>query len=100
MEDLSQSPVTKEMFYQSQKAMAETIKELAFTLKEITTTSTELNETVNAYIQDDTAWKKTAQPVIEMGNNARGASTVMLYITGVVIAIGGAYQIVKSFLNK
>lgn len=100
MEDLSQTTVTKEMFYLSQKAMSDTIKELSINLKDIKIGTYKLTETVNLYIQDDTDWKKTAQPVIEMGNSARGASKVVLYLAGVIITIGGAFEIIRNFLKK
>lgn len=60
-----------------------------------------LNTKIDLYIQADEAWKATAEPVIEMGNNARGASVVLLWLAGTVIAIGGAWRILyKIFFKK
>lgn len=60
-----------------------------------------ISRKLDLYIQEDTAWKTTAEPVIEMGNNARGASIVALWLAGVIVAIGGAWRILyKIFLKK
>lgn len=52
------------------------------------------------YVESDIKWKDDARPVIEMGKNLQGASKVMLYLTGVIITIGGAFKIITSFFNK
>jgi len=52
------------------------------------------------YVESDIKWKDDARPVIEMGKNLQGASKVMLYLTGFVITIGGAFKIITSFFDK
>jgi len=96
----SQQPISREMWYQGQKAMADNIKQLTEISKSNQHEITDLKETIDEYIHDDMKWKKTAEPVIELGNNARGASKVGLYILGVIITIGGAWAIIKDLFKK
>lgn len=59
-----------------------------------------LADKLDAYIKDDTEWKERAEPVIILGNNARGASKAVLYISGVIVAIGGAYEMLRNIFKK
>ena len=58
-----------------------------------------LNYKLDKYIDDDNAWKKTAQPVIDMGNDTRVFSKVVLWIAGAIVAVGGAIVIICKFLK-
>ena len=51
---------------------------------------------LDAYIKEDMAWKDRAEPVLELGNSLRGASKLILYLTGLIITIGGAWLTIKS----
>jgi len=42
------------------------------------------------YVIADEAWKKEAQPVIDMGENVQGFGKVALYILGFVASVIGA----------
>ncbi len=55
-----------------------------------------IDRKLDEYISDDNEWKKMAQPVVNMGNQARGASVVILWVAGAIIALGGAFEIVHS----
>lgn len=59
-----------------------------------------LTTKLDAYIKDDNEWKSKAEPVIKMGENAQGASKILLYLAGVILAIGGAYKILEGFFKK
>jgi hypothetical protein len=59
-----------------------------------------LNLKLDHYIDQDNAWKKTAQPVIDMGINARGASKVLLYLTGAIVSVGMAWEIICKIFKK
>lgn len=59
-----------------------------------------LEATLNAYIKEDMDWKKRAEPAIELGNNARGASKAVLWLGGIILVIGGAWQIIKTWFLK
>lgn len=59
-----------------------------------------LQSKLDQYILDDNEWKKSAQPAIDLGNTARGASTAALWLAGVVITIGGAIAIITGFFKK
>lgn len=59
-----------------------------------------LNNKLDLYIQEDNDWKDRAKPVIEMGNNARGASVAALWLAGLIIAIGGAWEIIRNLVTK
>jgi len=50
------------------------------------------------YVIADEAWKKEAQPVIDMGENVQGFGKVSLYILGFVASVVGAIiGIIKLF---
>src|SRR3990167_186672 len=51
------------------------------------------------YIKEDTDWKTRAEHVIQLGNDTRGASKAILWLTGIIIAVGGAILMVKQFLK-
>lgn len=55
---------------------------------------------LDAYILSDNDWKTEAQPVVNMGKQAKGFSVVTLYIAGAIITLGGAIEIVRQFFNK
>jgi hypothetical protein len=60
-----------------------------------------LEQKFDDYIEDDNAWKETAEPIIEMGKDARGAGRIFMLAVGTIIAVGGAWQIIVSlFKNK
>lgn len=58
------------------------------------------SEKLDAYVIRDDLWKERAEPVIDMGINAKGASVVTLWIAGVIIALGGAYSIINNLFKK
>lgn len=59
-----------------------------------------MNTKLDTYIKEDNLWKEKAQPIIDLGNNARGASVVALWLAGFIAAIGGAYLIIKNVFKK
>ncbi len=58
-----------------------------------------LEAKLDEYIKDDTVWKERAEPVIQLGNDARSSSKAVLYLAGIVIAIGGAYFMIRKFFQ-
>ena len=58
-----------------------------------------MHKKLDDYIVADMAWKEKAEPVIKMGENAVGASKVMLYLTMIISAVGGAYLIIKNIFR-
>lgn len=59
-----------------------------------------INKKLDLYIQDDNAWKATAEPVIDMGNNLRGGGIVLLWVASAIVAVGGAWKIIISLIMK
>lgn len=70
-----------------------------------------LHDKIDAYIKTDDAWKVTykkeddawkleAQPVIDMGRNVRGFSTVSLYILGFILSVTSAVMGLLYFVRK
>ncbi len=86
--------MTVEEFEQLKAALVETIK------LTVNGKIDRLNAKLDNYIEQDNAWKESAEPVIKMGNDAKGASVVLLWLAGAIIAIGGAYQILKDIFKK
>ena len=86
--------MTIEEFEQLKNALVETVK--------ITVNGKidRMNSKLDTYIKEDNEWKERAEPVIKMGNNAKGASIVVLWLAGVIIAIGGAWQILRDIFKK
>ncbi len=54
---------------------------------------------LDAYIVADMAWKKRAEPAIELGNVAREASKTVLWLGGFIIVIGGAVRIIIDWIK-
>lgn len=86
--------MTQKEFEQLKQHVAETIK--------ITVNGKidKLNDKIDNYIKEDNEWKEKAEPVIEMGINARGASAAVLWIAGIVIAVGGAWLMIRNLFFK
>lgn len=59
-----------------------------------------MSEKFDEYIKNDMDWKERAEPVIQMGNNARGASKFVLYTSGIIIAVGGAWEVIRGLVRK
>ena len=59
-----------------------------------------LEAKLDAYITVFDNYIKRTEPVIKMGENAQGASKVILYLTGAVITIGGAWEILRNLFKK
>lgn len=47
---------------------------------------------IDEYIKDDTAWKETAKPTIELGNNIRGFGKVFVYLLGIGATLFGIFK--------
>lgn len=58
-----------------------------------------LEAMLNTYIVSDTEWKDRAEPVIQLGQNSLGASRAILWFTGIIIAIGGAWKMVQMYIH-
>lgn len=58
-----------------------------------------LEAKIDAYILSDTEWKDRAEPVIKLGENSLGASKAILWLTGLIIALGGSWQIIRTFFH-
>lgn len=54
---------------------------------------------LDAYIIKDNEWKDRAEPVIKLGENSLGASKAILWLTGIIVAIGGAFEILKTIFH-
>ncbi len=54
---------------------------------------------LDSYIKEDNEWKTRAEPVILLGNNALGASRALLWLTGIIVAVGGAFLMIKNFFH-
>lgn len=63
-------------------------------------TAENLDIKLTNFIEKDTEWKKTAQPVIEMGQNVQGFGRVSLYILGFFASITGAIYGILELLKK
>lgn len=64
-------------------------------------TSKRLEEKLDKYIEDDNEWKANAKPIIQMGQDARTATKVVLYIAGMITAFAGATAVILNlFKNK
>lgn len=60
-----------------------------------------LHSKLDNYIEEDTKWKNTAEPVIKMGENVAGFGKVSLYILGFVASVTGAIiGLIKIFEKK
>lgn len=93
--------MTLDELEQIKSSLADTIKVVVNgKIDKLTTENRETSAKIDAYILEDNFWKERAEPVIDMGINAKGASTVALWIAGAVIALGGAWQIIYSFIKK
>lgn len=44
------------------------------------------------YVKDDIAWKETAKPTIELGNNIRGFGKVFVYLLGIGATLFGIFK--------
>lgn len=87
--------MTIEEFEQLKSALIETVR------LTVNGKIDKLNTKMDLYIQSDNEWKERAEPVIKMGNDAKGASRVFLWIMGAVIAVGGAWRVLHHiFLKK
>ncbi len=58
-----------------------------------------LKTLIDNYIKEDEEWKKRAEPVIKMGENAQGTSKFVLYLSGLILAMGGAYLMVRNLIK-
>ena|SRR3990167_926391 len=59
-----------------------------------------LEAKLDAYILQDNEWKKRAEPAIQMGIDARGASKSLLWLGGIILVLGGAYKIIVTWFTK
>jgi CHAD domain-containing protein len=59
-----------------------------------------LSHKLDNYIESDNEWKKTAQPVIEMGKNVTGFGKVSLYLLGFVASVSAGFYAIMSFINN
>lgn len=90
--------MNKDQFNQLQILIKETVE---VTVKTIVNGKIDrIQSKLDQYIIDDNEWKKSAQPAIDLGNTARGASTAALWLAGVIITIGGAIAIISGFFSK
>ena len=55
---------------------------------------------VYAHFEKDEEWKKTATPVIEMGQNVQGFGKVSLYILGFFASVSGAILLIIKYLHS
>lgn len=44
------------------------------------------------YVKEDLAWKKTAQPTIDLGSNIRGFGKVFVYLLGIAATLFGIFK--------
>lgn len=86
--------MTAEEFEQLKTALIETVKST------VNGKIDAISSKLDSYIKEDNAWKETAEPVIQMGNTARGASRAMLWLATIILAIVGVWQMIKSLLKK
>lgn len=56
-----------------------------------------LSQKMDEYIKDDAAWKETAKPTIELGNNIRGFGKVFVYLLGIGATLFGIF---KYFIGR
>lgn len=67
----------------------------------LTHTVEKQGDTFNAYIEKDEEWKKTAQPVIDLGTDLTGFGKVTVYALGVCATLLGiGYTIYRIVLGK
>lgn len=93
--------MTLDEFEQLKLALIDTVKvTVNGKIDKLTLENRETSAKLDAYIISDDLWKERAEPVIDMGINAKGASVVALWIAGAVIALGGAYQIISNLFKK
>ena len=59
-----------------------------------------LTNEFRAYIKEDNEWKAKAEPVIKMEENLQGASKVMLYLSGLILVMGGAILLITNVFKK
>lgn len=52
---------------------------------------------MDVFMADDKAWKKKADPVIELGTNVRSFGKVVFYILGFIAACGAAWSALAHF---
>lgn len=93
--------MTLDEFEQLKLALIDTVKvTVNGKIDKLTLENRETSAKLDAYIISDDLWKERAEPVIDMGINAKGASVVALWIAGAIIALGGAYQIISNLFKK
>lgn len=86
--------MTQEQIKQLQDAVAQAVE------KTVNGKITSLHNKLDTYIADDMEWKQAAEPVIKMGEYLQGTSKVLFYLTGAVIAVGGAVKILVDLIKN
>lgn len=58
-----------------------------------------LTQKLDDYILSDNKWKESAEPVLQLGRNAEGTSKTIFWLSAIIIAIGGAFAIIKGLFK-
>ncbi len=69
-------------------------------IRKLTDEVREHNMIVQEHYRKDKEWKDSAEAVLELGRNMQGTSKVILWVTGFIIAIGGAYEVARGVFDK
>lgn len=94
--------MTPEQYAQFEETMRATVQQATADAVRITVNGKidRLDTKLEAYIKEDNAWKESAQPTIDMGNNARGFGIIFMKIVGVLAAIGAVYLMMRDLTKK
>jgi hypothetical protein len=56
----------------------------------------DLKGTLANHFKDDADWKKTAEPVLQMGRNVQGFSEVIKWIVYFILSMGGIVGVIYA----
>ncbi len=68
-------------------------------IRALTKTVEDHHVVVDLHFKEDREWKEKAQPIIDLGNDAKGASKAIIWLTGIIIAITGSIFAIKEILK-